>query len=376
MAIRHHDDGGFRMAIDRSGWVQLARGIPVFFLLAVAAYAVWSGVYTVSAHEQAVVLRFGRYQSTQGPGLHFKIPFVDEAVLVDTSEHSMRLPSEASRGDEGRGGQQRVPRPGQEQAMILTGDLYAAVVEWNVIWRVADPKDYLFSIQAEQVQETITAVARSTMNRIVGDYSADEILTGKREEIGLAALEEMQRILAQFDCGVEIADLQMQRVTPPERVKPAFDEVNASIQTRDQLVNEANQERNRLIPMAEAAADRSIREAEGYADRQLAEALGEIAALLAKYDAYRLAPEITRERLYLDAMQEILSNSGPKIILDQQLKSPLPLLNLGEGASPFDSAAGGESGGSMGRGLRGSSSSGRGQSRNTLRAGPEIERRP
>lgn len=374
MAIRHHDDGGFRMAFDRSGWVQLARGIPVFFLLAVIAYAVWSSVFTVSAHEQAVVLRFGRYQSTQGPGLHFKIPFVDEAVRVDTSEHSMRLPPEAYRIDEGRGGPQRVARPGQEEALILTGDLYAGVVEWNVIWRVVEPKDYLFSIQAEQVQNTITAVARSTMNRIVGDYSADEILTGKREEIGLAALKEMQRILAQFDCGVEIADLQMQRVTPPERVKPAFDEVNASIQTRDQLVNEANQERNRLIPLAEADADRLIREAEGYADRRLAEAQGEIAALLAKYEAYRQAPEITRERLYLDSMQEILSNSGPKIILDQQLEGPLPLLNLGDGTPPFGSAAGGETGGSTGGGQRGSSE--RGRRRSLLRAGSETERQP
>lgn len=376
MAIRHPDDGGFRMAIERAGWIQLARGIPVFFLLAVAAYAAWSSVYAVEEFEEAVVLRFGRYESTQGPGLHFKIPFVDEAVLVDTSEHSMRLPLESYRADEGRGGAQRVPQPGQEEALILTGDLYAAVVEWNVIWRVVEPKEYLFSIEAKQIQDTITAVARSTMNRIVGDYSADEILTGKREEIGLAALEEMQRILAQFDCGVQIAGLQMQRVTPPERVKPAFDEVNASIQTRDQLVNEANQERNRLIPMAEAHADRLIREAEGYAARRRAEAQGEIAALLAKYEAYRQAPEITRERMYLDAMQEILSNSGPKMILDQQLEGPLPLLNLGDGTPPFTSANDGRSEGSVRRRPRGSSSSDREQSRDTLRAGQETRRRP
>jgi membrane protease subunit HflK len=195
---------------------------------------------------------------------------------------------------------------------------------------VVKPEDFLFSIEADHVVDAITAVARSTMHRIVGDYSADEILTGKREEVGLAALKEMQNILAQYECGVEIIDLQMQRVTPPERVKPAFDEVNASIQRRDQLVNEANQVRNKLIPLAEAQRDKLIRQAEGYAARRRAEAEGEIAALLAKYHAYKEAPDITRKRLYLEAMEQVITNSGPKTVLDGELGGVIPLLNLGE----------------------------------------------
>ena len=120
----------------------------------------------------------------------------------------------------------------------------------------------------------------------------------------------------------------MQRVTPPERVKPAFDAVNESIQQRDQSVNEANRERNQLIPQAEATRDRFIREAEGYAARTRAETEGEIAALRAKYEAYKLAPDVTRQRLYLDAMEAILLNSGPKTVLDADLRSLLPLLDL------------------------------------------------
>jgi len=308
-------------------------------LLALAAYIVWQGVYTVEPHEQAVVMRFGKYHATQGPGLHFKVPLVDRAVLVDTSEHGMRLPfDERALNNPPPGrlasfGRQRNRQQLQDDKLILTGDLYAGVVEWNVIWRVAEPKDYLFSIEKEHVAHVITAVARSAMHRTVGDYSADEILTGKREEIGLVSLKQMQESMDQYNCGVEIIDWQMQRVVPPDRVRAAFDEVNASIQQRDQSVNEANTERNRLIPQAEAAADKLVREAEGYAARRRAEATGEISALLAKYRAYKQAPEVTRQRLYLEAMEGVIQNAGQKTVLDSDLKSLLPLLNLDTGSS-------------------------------------------
>ncbi len=144
------------------------------------------------------------------------------------------------------------------------------------------------------------------------DYSAEELLTGKREEITQIALKSLSDRLAEYGSGVAITDLQMQRVTPPERVKPAFDEVNASIQQRDQLVNEAYRERNQMIPSAEAQRDRLIREAEGYASRELAEAQGEISALLSKYESYKLAPEITKQRMYIEMMEKVLQQSGRK----------------------------------------------------------------
>ena len=312
---------------DQFPWRNLLLALPAFCLVVICAYLVWNGLYSVAAHEQAVVLRFGKYHTTEGPGLHVKIPIVDKAVMVNMAERSMRLPF----GIPGEREAEWAPRhrSGNEASLFLTGDLYAAVVEWNVNWRVVEPKDYLFSIDAAHVERTITAVARSAMHRVVGDYSADEILTGKREEIGLAAFREMQEIMNSYECGVDIVDLQMQRVIPPIRVKPAFDEVNASIQQRDQLVNEANRERNQLIPRAEAQRDRLMREAEGYAARRRAEADGEIAALLAKYEAYKEAPEITRRRLYLEAMEAVIGRSGPKTVLDGDLRSLLPLLNLG-----------------------------------------------
>ena len=311
---------------------QLLSMAGLVFGILVLAYIVWSSAYVVDAHEQAVVLRFGKYHATQPPGLRFKLPLVDERVLVDMSERSMRLPwgyTDAS----GAGAWDDADQVSGE-ALILTGDLYAAVVEWNVFWRVVEPDKYIFSFNEAQVQRALLAVARATMHRIVGDYSADETLTVRREEIALEALAEMKQALEPFDAGIEIANLQLQRVTPPESVKPSFDLVNASIQQRGQLIYEATRERNSLLPLARAESDKLIREAEGYADRRRAEAEGEIAALLAKYESYQLAPEVTRQRLYLETMEKVLQNGGRKVILDDQFQNLIPLMNLRDQASP------------------------------------------
>ncbi|XZE51892.1 FtsH protease activity modulator HflK [Planctomycetaceae bacterium SH139] len=294
-------------------------------------YLLSTGIYKVAEYEKAVVLRFGKLQEPVGPGLHLKLPWIDDAILVDVSERSLRLPWGTS-DMESAGRQMRVSREQQEESLILTGDLYAAVVEWNVIWKINDPAKYVSHFNdVETLERTVVAVARSTMHRSVGDYSAEEVLTGKREEVKAAARKEMRDQLAALNCGVDITDLQMQRVTPPQRVRVSFDQVNASIQLRDQLVNEAIRERNQLVPTAEARKDELIREAEGYSARLRAETAGEVAALRSKYEAYKLAPDVTRERMYLETLEKVLAASGPKTILDGDLKGLLPLLNLGEG---------------------------------------------
>jgi membrane protease subunit HflK len=306
---------------------QIAQAVVLLASLLLVAFVAWSGCFTVKEYEQAVVLRFGKYNRTVGPGLQFKVPGMEERILVDVSEKSMRLPggnTEATSSAIGYG----LDSEEKNHALILTGDLYAAVVEWNVFWRVSEPEKFVFSFNEDHVRRALVAVARSTMHRIVGDYSADEILTGKREEIALSALKEMKKAIDPFDAGIDITDLQLQRVTPPDVVKPSFDLVNASIQQRDQLVNEARRERNSLIPMARANSDKVIREAEGYGARRLAEAQGEITALLAKYESYRLAPEVTRQRMYLETMEKVFSADGKKIILDENLKGMLPIMDL------------------------------------------------
>ena len=345
MSAQIYDEFRDRFQFDRDNWSRIAKGVPPVLLFFLAVFLAWKAYYTVKPHEQAVVMRFGEYHSTTGAGLHFMIPLVDNAVMVETSEKSMRLPmgiiqagGSARQGDKGgfsiSSTSNRSAPQGPTESLILTGDLYAAIVEWNVVWRVSEPEKYLFSIDSGDIDETIASVARSVMHRVVGDYSADEILTGKREEIGQKAFEETQQVLNQYDCGITIIAIQMQRVTPPDRVKPAFDEVNASIQQKQQSKNEADQESNRLLPQAEAKRDKLTREAEGYAARRRAEAEGEISALLAKYRAYQLAPDVTRQRMYLETMEEVITNSGSKTILDSQLKGLLPLLNVDGGNSP------------------------------------------
>jgi membrane protease subunit HflK len=308
-----------------------AVGLAVILLATLlVAYTAYSGAFKVRAHEQAVILRFGAYDRIVGPGLHFKIPFIEQRLLVDMSDHTLRLPW----GEQESDGALSIDRGDESASLVLTGDLYAAVVEWNVMWRVKNPRQFLFSIEDQDVESIIVAVARSTMNRAIGDYAADEALTSKRAEIGLTAVSAMRSELEKLDCGVDIFDLQMQRIVPPQRVKPAFDEVNASIQKRDQLVNEARREQFQLLPAAEAQRDRLVREAQGYAARQSAEAEGEINALMAKYEAYRLAPDVSRQRLYLEAMERIFSQSGPKVILDGKLNGMVPYLNLGSSENP------------------------------------------
>jgi len=197
---------------------------------------------------------------------------------------------------------------------------------------VTEPAQFLFRFPQDAnnrfAESLLTTVARTVMNRLVGDYSFDEVIGAKRSDLAFEARRDAQRILDAYACGITVTALQMQRVIPPDRVKPAFDRVNASIQQKQKLENDAEAARNKMIPEARANRDRLIREAEGYASRRRAEANGEIEALLAKYHAYQRAPEVTRQRLYLEAMQEVLQGVKNKTIIDSELKQLLPLLNL------------------------------------------------
>ena len=309
------------------------RYLPLFPWIVGLILALWlmSDIsYTVKPYEQAVVLRFGKYHATTLPGLHFKVPLVDQVMKVSVEEHGLRLPfGRPSHAEEEPFEPQRHV---EEETLMLTGDLNTASVEWTVQWKVTEPSQFLFRFPLDEnnrfAENLLTTVSRTVMNQMVGDYSFDEVIGAKRSDIAFKARDDSQRILDAYACGITVTALQMQRVIPPERVKPAFDKVNASIQQKQKLENEAEATRNQLIPEARASRDGMIREAEGYASRRRAEANGEIEALLSKYHAYQRAPEITRQRLYLEAMQEILLGVKNKTIIDSELKQILPFLNL------------------------------------------------
>lgn len=306
-------------------WNLILTIVPLALLALGAAVLAFDSFYTVEPHERAVVLRFGRYRPpVVDPGLRFKIPLVDRVLKVSIEEHGLRLPYGTTRRPEG---------VKEEESLMLTGDLNAASVEWTVQWKVVEPDKFLFRFyDADDPlygQKVIQTVAISVMNRLVGDYSIDEVLTEKRGELAEHARQATQQILNMYDCGVRISALQMQRITPPAKVRPAFEDVNASIQRRDQLENEANKERNQLLPIAYAEKDKAIREAEGYAKRILAEADGEITGMMARFRQYEKAPVETRQRLYLEALEEVLGRVDSKVIVDSGLQqSVLPLLQL------------------------------------------------
>ncbi len=332
MEFEHGRSPGRRINPNDIPWDLILTLTPLVILGLMLLYAGLNSVYTVAPDEKAVVMRLGKYQ---GPpvesGLHFCIPLVDKVLKVSIKEHSLRLPFGL--------GADRPQAASQNETLVLTADLNAALVEWTVQWKVSQPDQFLFRFynanDDRYPERVITTVARTVMNRLVGDYSIDEVLTEKRGEIGVEAREATQKILDSYSCGVEITELQMQRVTPPDQVRPAFDQVNAAIQLRDQLVNEANKERNKLKPEALAQKDKVIKEAEGYAARRKAETAGKINALRAKYEAYQMAPEITRKRLYIEAMQKILSAVESQVIVDSDLKQRMiPLLQLDQGVKP------------------------------------------
>ena len=319
--------GGPRNEIDLGPYLKPALLGLVLVGLIVLAFRC---VYTVQPNERAVLMRFGEFTgSTVGPGLHFRVPLVDTVEVVSVEEHSLRLPQESMGAD-----RRNAPR---SESLMLTGELYAANVEWTVQWKVSEADRYLFAFDrtdsAEEFSKVVATVSTAVMNRVVGDYSIDEVLTSKRGDIEAAALEGTQAGLDEYDCGVRITDLQLQRVTAPAEVKAAFDDVVSADQDQERLVSEANKDRARLLNESEARADKLVQEAQGYADRRRAEVDGEIAALRATYQAYALAPDVTRQRLYLEAMRDVLAGVGSKTILDGDLDGLLPLMQLNPNSS-------------------------------------------
>ena len=309
----------------------LLLGAPVLFSLANSVF------YSVDAREEGVVLRFGAIVDTTLPGLHLKLPWpVDQVIKVPVQEiKSMEFGFGTIAA--GRVTSYRQPSSYDLQvAEMLTGDQNLAHVEWVVQYRIGDAAKYLFALSSGQpgiahrdaVEDTIRDASESVMRQLVGDVSVDEVLTFGRDAIAGNAKRELQKMLDRFDCGIDILALKLQSVSPPEPVKDAFDSVNRARQNKERVVNDALGERNRLIPEARGRRDRTIAEAEGYEALTVLAATGRAGAFLAKLEEYKKAPEVTRTRLYLEALEDMLQRVDDLLIIDRSVSSPLPLLNL------------------------------------------------
>ena len=287
----------------------------------------FTGYYQNEPDEVAVVQRFGRYVRTTEPGPHLKIPFGVETVT--------RVPVQRQLKEEfgfrtlRPGVRSEFAQPSPETAgesLMLTGDLNVAVVEWIVQYRIRDPRRYLFHLR--NVHHTFRDMSEAAMRQVVGDHSVDEVLTIGREAIALQAKEELQRLCDQYANGIEVQQLVLQDVNPPDPVKPAFNEVNQAIQEKERAINDAWADYNKAVPRAKGEAEQAVRAAEGYALERVNNAEGDAKRFEALYEEYRKAPQVTRKRLYLEAMAQLLPRLGRKLILDDKAKGVLPLLSL------------------------------------------------
>jgi membrane protease subunit HflK len=260
------------------------------------------------------------------PGLHFKLPLgIDVATVVPVKR---QLKQEFGFTTPGASDRYQSPRPTDEkrETQMVTGDLNAALVEWVVQYRISEPVKFLFEVR--EPSETLRYVSESVMREVVGDRTVDEVITIGRQEIETEALTKMQELSTKYAMGISIDQVQLKDINPPEPVQESFNEVNQAQQEKEKLINEARRDYNKVIPLAEGEKDQRIREADGYRLKRVNEAEGDVARFSALLAEYSKAPEVTRRRIYIETLQDVMPGIRSKIIVDEQTRSILPLLNL------------------------------------------------
>ena len=301
-----------------------ARGTFVLAILVLVGLGLWTAYYTVPSDSVAVVQRFGKYLKDVPPGLHFKLPLgVDAATIVPVKR---QLKQEFGFTTPGATDPFQSPLDGKRETEMVTGDLNAALVEWVVQYRISDPVKFLFEVR--QPGATLRHVSESVMREVVGDRTVDEVITIGRQEIETEALVKMQELSSKYAMGISIDQVQLKNINPPRPVQESFNEVNQAQQEKEKLINEARRDYNKVIPLAEGEKDQRIREADGYRLKRINEAEGDVARFSALLAEYSKAPEVTRRRIYIETLQDVMPAIHSMIIVDEQSHSILPLLNL------------------------------------------------
>ena len=285
----------------------------------------FSSFFTVGPEEVGVIQRFGAYTRTTSPGLNFKLPFGIETVQKVPIERQLK---------EEFGFRTKVagirstfdPKGFREEKLMLTGDLNASDVEWIVQYRIVDPYKYLFKVR--DPTQTFRDMNEALMREVVGDRSVNEVLTVGRVEVANEVARHLQIMCDEYETGIKVDQIVLQDVTPPEPVKPAFNEVNEAQQEREKLINQARSEYNKVIPKAKGDAARVIEEAKGYAIERVNQARGESVKFNAIFKEFSKAPEVTQQRIYLETMNEVLPKVGRKLIIDKEMTGILPLFQF------------------------------------------------
>lgn len=284
----------------------------------------FSTFFTVDPEEVGVVVRLGKYVESVEPGLNYKLPIIDQLELVPVER---QLKQEFGYRTVEAGVQSQYQKAGYEdESLMLTGDLNLADVEWVVQYRINDPYSYLFKVR--NAESTLSDISEAAMRQIVGDRTVNEVLTVGRAEVSVEVQNLIQALVQEYELGITIEQVVLQDINPPNPVKPSFNAVNEAQQERETLINQAKADYNRVIPRARGQAEETIQRAEGYASERINNAEGEVSRFNDLYAEYIKAPQVTKQRIFLETMEEVIPRMGKKIITDESGNNVLPLLQM------------------------------------------------
>lgn len=305
--------------------IKLNKWLPAIIVFFLIAFFALTSFYSIEQGEVGVIRRFGKYAKTTQPGLHWKLPFnIDKLDKVKVErvfkeEFGFRTLQAGIKT-------KYSSKSYNEEALMLTGDLNVLDVSWIVHFKIKDPVQLLFNVR--NPRETVRDLAEAAMRQVIGDYSVNEAITMRKNEINQTVRALLQKSLDNYNSGVQIDKIELQEVLPPAVVKASFNEVNEAEQEREKIINQSWEAYNKVIPRARGQAEKTIREAEGYALARVAKAKGDATKFQDTWAAYKDAKEVTKRRLYLEMMEEVIPKVGKVLIFEPGASNILPLLNL------------------------------------------------
>tara|TARA_Y100001970_G_C14229445_1_gene857711 strand:- start:1993 stop:2970 length:978 start_codon:yes stop_codon:yes gene_type:complete len=303
----------------KSGWV--------IALLLILVFGIWSSFYRVELEEVGVLMTLGRYHGEVGSGLHMKFPAPFQTVIKVPVKRELMM--EFGQRSDIKKQNRRLNRSElEEESLMLTGDLNVAMVPWKTQYRIGDAFKFLFKVR--DPIGTFRDMNEAVMREVIGDRSVNEVLTTGRQEISTSMEQKLQEMCDQYDNGIKINRILLQKVLPPKPVQDAFNEVNTAEQEKERMINEALGDYNRIIPRARGEAEQTVQQAEGYATDRVNRAKGDASLYNDILKAYKKAPQVTRQRIYLETVADVYPKVKQKIILDKDLEGILPLLPLGK----------------------------------------------
>ena len=296
----------------------------IAFLGIILLIGIMMAFYTIPAESEGIVLRFGKYIDKVPSGLHAKAPFGIDSVMTVPTKRQQKL--EFGFVTPGFTNPDQISDSPKLEASMVTGDLNSALVEWVVQYRITDPEKFLFDVR--DPSQTLRDLSEAAMREVIGDRTVDEIITIGRQEIEETALSRLGELAKRYQLGISINQVQLKNVNPPEPVQPSFNEVNRAQQDRENAINIANGEYNQAVPRTRGEADQKIRAAEGYRFKRINEAEGDVSAFNQVLEQFLKAPNVTRTRLYLETVGDVLPQARQLLIVDETVQQIMPMLGF------------------------------------------------